>query len=92
MVGPPGEPKTRNNFPSFKNNGRGHGRKRPFSRPNGVGRALDQSIGIGHTLLRGEVIHLIVQEKAEAFEGDARSERVVKSCCHRDSVPSGIDD
>src|SRR4051794_28846403 len=57
-------------FIVFENDSRRHGREWALARTDGVGGALNQSIGIGHTLLGGEVVHFVVEQKAEAAGGD----------------------
>src|ERR1700686_5498712 len=45
----------------FKRNSRSHGRERALSGADGIRWALDESIGVGHALLGGEVVHFVVE-------------------------------
>src|SRR5271170_2926672 len=62
----------------FEHNSRRHGRERAFAWANGVGGALHESVDIRNTLFRGEVIHFMVEQEAQAPRSDARTERVVE--------------
>ena len=75
----------------FQNNSRRHRGERPLGGANGVGRALDESIGVGHALLGGEVVHFVVEQKAQALGGDARSEGIVERGRDRHRVAFWID-
>ncbi len=69
----------------------GHGRERALAGGDGVGRALDESVHIGDALLGGEVVHLVVQQKAETFDGDSGAETVVEGVSAGYSVAFCID-
>jgi hypothetical protein len=92
MVGPPGEPRTRKSFAVFKHDGRRHGRERALAGADRVGRALNESEEVGDALFGGEVVHFVVEQKAQAFGGDAGSEGIVERGGHGDGVAFGIDD
>ena len=64
---------------------------RPLAGADGIGRALDQSVGVGDAWLGGEVVHLVVQQEAQAFGGDARPQSVVQSRRDGDRIAFGID-
>src|SRR5258705_4896564 len=46
----------------FQNDCRSHRRKRTLARGDGVVLALKQSVGVGHSGLRSEVVHFVVQQ------------------------------
>ena len=76
----------------FQHDGRRHGGERALAGADGIGRALDQSVGVGDALFGGEVVHFIVEQEAQAFGGDARAEGVVERGGYGNGVAFGIDD
>ena len=67
-----------------------HRRQRALARTDRIRRALDQPVHVRHARLGGEVVHLIVQQKAQPFGGDARSEGVVQRCGNRNRIAGRI--
>ena len=78
-------------FAVFEDDGGRHRRQRALAGANRVRRPLDEAISVRHALLGGEVVHFVVEQEAEAFDRDARSQGVVQSCCHSDRIAGGID-
>src|ERR1700686_151966 len=76
----------------FKNNRRSHGRERALAGADGIGGSLNEAVGVGDSGLGGEVIHFIVEEKAEAFGGGAGPEGIVERCADGNGVAFGVDD
>ncbi len=76
----------------FEHDGRRHGGERTLAGADGVGRALDESVGVGDALFGGEVVHFVVEQEAQAFGGDARAEGVVERGGDGNGVAFGIDD
>ena len=58
---------------------------------DGVVRALDEAVHVGHALLGGEVVHLVVEQEAEAGGGDVRAEAVVERGGDGDGVALGVE-
>src|ERR1700686_1302074 len=75
----------------FKNNGRSHRGERTFARADSIGGTLNQAVGVGDAGLGGEVIHLIVEEKAKAFGGGAGAEGIVERSGDGNSIAFGVD-
>ena len=78
MVEPPGVPMTKASLPVVpvrggRDDGWSHGGERALAWVDGVRRALDEAVHVGHADLGGEVVHLVVQQEAEAFDGYAAS-------------------
>ncbi len=72
--------------------GRGHGGEWTLAGSDGVGGALDEAEHVGDADLRGEVVHLVVHEEAEAFDGGSGPEATVESVGIGDGVAVGVDD
>ena len=72
--------------------GGGHGGEGSFARGDGVGGTLDEAVGVGDALFRGEVVHLVVHEEAERGDGDARAEGAVEGVGVGDGVAPLVDD
>ena len=72
--------------------GRGHGGERALAGGDGVGGALDEAEHVGDADLGGEVVHLVVHEEAEAFDGDSGAEAAVEGGGAGDGVALGVDD
>ena len=79
MVGPPGEPRTSSGLPGLHcrlgagaagfradDDGGRHGGERALAGGDGVGGALDEAEAVGRAGLGGEVVHLVVEQEAEA--------------------------
>ena len=75
----------------LQHDGRRHRRQRTLVRAHRVRRPLNQSVHVGHALLDGEVVHLVVHQEAQALGGHVRSEAVVQRGGHRYRVALGID-
>src|SRR5258705_1501808 len=52
-------------------NGRSHRRKRPLTRSDRVGFALDKAIQVRYAGLRSEVIHFVIEQEAQSRNRDA---------------------
>ena len=72
--------------------GGGHGGERALAGGDGVGGALDEAEHVGDADLGGEVVHLVVEEEAEAVDGDAGAEAAVEGVGAGDGVAFGVDD
>src|SRR5260370_3045633 len=69
-----------------------HGAERPVPGSDGIGFGLNQSEErIWHAWLRGEIVHLVIQEKASRGSG-VRTVAIVKRVRAGDGVAGGIDD
>src|SRR6266851_3253483 len=69
-----------------------HGAERPVPGSDGIGFGLNQSEErIWHAWLRGEIVHLVIQEKASRGSG-VRTVVIVKRVSAGDGVAGGIDD
>src|SRR3981081_81446 len=68
---------------------RGHGRERTLAGGDGVGGALDEAEHVGDADLGGEVVHLVVHEEAEAFDGDSGAVPAVEGGGAGDGVAVG---
>ena len=75
----------------FQHDGGRHGRQRPLAGTDGIRRPLDQSKHVGHAWLRGEIVHFIVKQEAQAFGGDMRAEAIVQRGRDRHGIAFGID-
>ena len=71
---------------------RGHGREHPLARSDRVGIAHHQPFTVGRARLGGEVIHLVVQQKAITADGRRRPEAGIDRRGQCDGVPLAIDD
>ena len=92
IVGPPGEPVTKLNWPSRKSNGGRHGAERTVIRSDGVGVGLDQAEKrVGDAGLGGEIVHFVVEQKSGGAS-DVGAETVVERVGAGDGVARGIDD
>src|ERR1700760_2017042 len=69
-----------------------HGRKRPLPWPNRIRRSLNQTEAIGYAHLAGEVIHFVIEQKAEALNGHAIPEPEVQRVGAGNRVALRIDD
>ena len=69
-----------------------HGGERALAGGDGVGGALDEAVHVGDADLGGEVVHLVVHEEAEAFDGDSGAEAAVEGVGAGDGVAVGVDD
>src|SRR5216684_1260574 len=58
----------------FEHDSGRHGGERALAGADGIGRALDESVGVGHALFGGEVIHFVVEQEAQAFGSDTGAE------------------
>ena len=91
MVGPPGEPSTRNSLPSFSTMvGVIADSGRLFAPIAFAGPWISPYI-LGTPCFDREVVHLIVHQEAQPFGRDARAEAVVQRRGHRDRIALGID-
>src|SRR5712692_10934959 len=69
-----------------------HRAERPVPGRDGIGFGWNQSEKrIGHTGLRAEIVHLVIQEKASGGSG-VRTVAIVERVCAGDGVAGGIDD
>src|SRR6202051_3750552 len=76
----------------FKNDGRSHSGERALAGANGIGGTLNEAVGIGDAGFGGEVVHFVVEQKAQAFGGGAGAEGVVERGGDGNSVAFGVDD
>src|SRR5439155_23305683 len=72
--------------------GGGHGGERALAGGDGVGGALDEAEHVGDADLGGEIVHLVVQEEAEAIDGDAVAVAAVEGSGAGDGVAVLVDD
>lgn len=63
-----------------------HGGKRTFAGSDEVGGALDETELVGSVEPGGEVVHLVVQQKAQPIDGNTGAETSVQSVRARDGV------
>src|SRR5204863_6270895 len=77
MVGPPGEPSTRNSLSSLVTIV-GVIAKRTLVGADRIGWSLDQSIHVWNTDLCGEVVHFIVEQKAQTSGHYLRAKRAIQ--------------
>ena len=92
IVDPPGLPVTMNTLPSgrstivgdIEDSGRLPGADR-------IGRALHQPEAIGHAGLRGEIVHLVVEEEAGVARHLADAEQIVERIGHGHGIALRID-
>src|ERR1700686_3004088 len=90
--GAAGRAENQKKFAVFQHDSRGHGGERALAGADGIGGALDKSVCVGDALFGGEIVHFVVEQKAQAFGDDARAEGVVERSGDRDGVAFGIDD
>ena len=76
----------------FEDDGGGHGAQGALAGGDGVGRTLNEAEHVGNTELDGEVVHLVVEQKAERTGGDAGAETVIEGGGDGDGVAFRIDD
>ena len=76
----------------LQDQGRRHRRQRAFARLDGVGFAADQAVGVGHTGLGREIVHLVVEQDAGAVGDDTAAEGQIQCVRHCDGVAFAIDD
>ena len=79
-------------FAMVGEDGGGHGGEWTLAGADGVGGALDEAVGVGDANFAGEVIHLVIEEEAQAFDGDAGAEASVEGVGAGDGVAFGVDD
>src|SRR5208282_51451 len=75
----------------FEHDGRRHGGERALARADGVGGALNESVGVRDALLGGEVVHLVVEQETQTFCGDAGAEGIVERSGYGNGVAFSID-
>ena len=71
--------------------GRRHGRERSVTRPDRVGWTLDQPEHVWRAGLGREVVHLVVEEEAQAFGSGSAAEQTIEGVGGRDRVAIGVD-
>ena len=71
---------------------RRHRRERPLARLNRVRLALHEPEHVGRSRLRGEVVHLVVDEESKSRHGDAVAVAAVQRVGDGDCVAVGVDD
>ena len=79
-------------FAVFGDNGRAHRAQRVLAGCYRVRLALHQAVEVRHTDLRGEVVHLVVQQHAGLRGGNLGTEPVVQRVAGRDRVAPLVDD
>ena len=72
--------------------GRSHRRERPLARLNRIGLALHQSKQCSALRLGSEIIHFVVEQKAQAGNGNAAAVTIVQRVSNRDRVARRVDD
>ena len=92
MRPPPGPPTTMNSLPSrvmivgvIEDSGR-------FAGLDRVRLALHQSEHVRRSRLRGEIVHLVVQQKPEPRRGDSAAVTAVQRVSHAHRIPRLVDD
>ena len=58
---------------------------------DGVGLALDKSIAVGFSRLGSEVVHLIIEQKTCALDGDTGAISAIQCVGVGDGVPFRVD-
>ena len=61
-----------------------------FPGSDSIRRALNQSVGIRHTRLRGEIIHLVVHQKSQSIRRNPRSKPIIDRGRHGDRIAHRI--
>ena len=92
MVGPPGDPSASTGLPSFSTMVGVMEESGVLPRRDGVGLALNQAVHVGLAGLGREIVHLVVEQEAEAGGGDLAAVAAVqrvghgRRCCPRSSA------
>ena len=91
MREPPGLPSTRNDLAVLFDEGRRHRGERPFAGCDRVGLALHQAVHVRRAGLGGEIVHLVVEQKAGAGRDHPGAEIAVDRIGHGDRVAGAVD-
>ena len=88
MVGPPGDPSASTGLPSFNTIVGVIDESGVLPRRDGVGLALNQAVHVGFAGLGREIVHLVVQQEAEAGGRHLAAVAAVQRVRHAATLPS----
>ena len=86
-----GRPEHQPQLAVLENDGRCHRRQRPLVRGDGILLTLNQPEHVRRARLGGEVVHLVVHEKAERADGDLRSVSAIQGRRDRHGIACLVD-
>ena len=84
------EPAEGDHLVATPRNGWRHRGEHPLAGTDGVGLSLDQSIEVGLTRRCRKIVHLVVEDEADAGDQETASKRPIQGGGERHSVPLSV--